>query len=267
MVVACPACKTQYRLDPERLRGGKGRLRCARCKTVFPVGAEAPEPATSPGSEAPAREARRLEIAMLAFEPGPVQKRFMGVLQAQGLRVAIADDGPNALDVARRSRPRLVVAEFRLPDLSGPELLGAVRDEPALAAARTLLVGGPPMRLRWPASAAAIHGCDAHLPADAKEPEIASVVRALLGLPDGALPSPPEEDVRAHARVAVADLRLYYESDLEAGRREGRLHERVAEYIARARVGCLDRFPELRASPAALAAWDEEVRLRLRRHD
>ena len=36
MIVACPSCHAQYRLDAARLRDGKGRLRCARCRTVFP---------------------------------------------------------------------------------------------------------------------------------------------------------------------------------------------------------------------------------------
>jgi predicted Zn finger-like uncharacterized protein len=260
MIVSCPSCGTQYKLDSERLRGGKGRLRCARCRTVFPVGGE--EPAASAALPAPAT---RLDVALLAFEPGAVQKRFLAALQGAGLRVAHADDGPNALDVARRSRPRLVVTSFRLPDLSGPELACAVRDEPQLAATRTLLVGGPEPSLRWGASLAAIHGADAHLPMEAREPEIDRVVRALLGMPGGDIAAPPEEDVRAHARVAVADLRAYYGDEIEAGRREGRLHERVSEYLAHARLGCLDRFPELRSGAAGLAAWDDEVRKALRK--
>jgi len=270
MVVACPTCRAQYRLDAQRLKGGRGRLRCARCRTVFPVeagtdGGEQRAAAGETGTPAVAAPRARLEIAVLAFEPGAAQKRFQAVMQAAGLRVALADDGPNALDVARRSRPRLVASSFRLPDLSGPELLAAVRDEPALSPSRTLLIGGPVPRLHSPATLAAIHGADAHLPRDARETEIDAVVRALLGLPGGELAPPAEESLRAHARVSIADLKLYFERELDAGRRDGRLHPRVAEYLARARVGCLDRFPELRTTPAPLTFWDDEVRKMLRK--
>jgi predicted Zn finger-like uncharacterized protein len=268
IIVSCPSCRTQYRLDAQRLRDGRGKLRCARCRTVFPVQA-AEGPAPPPESTQPPPQAQppaaRLEVALLAFEPGPAQKRVAAALQALKLRVAHADDGPNALDVARRSRPRLVVASHWLPALTGPELIAALREEPSLAATRTLLVGGPPLALRWPASTAGVRGADAHLASEAREPEIESAVRALLSMPDGALPAPPDEDVRRHARVAIADLRLYFESELEAGRAAGKLHERVSAYLAQARTGCLERFPELRSSPATLAAWDEEIRLALRR--
>lgn len=262
MIVACPSCRAQYRLDASRLRDGKGRLRCARCRTVFPVTAEG---AAEAPRQAPAPPRAGLDIALLAAEASPLQKRLHSVLRELGLRLALADDGPNALDVARRSRPRLVVATHWLPALSGAELVRALRDEPALAATRTLLVGGPTRRLRWPASPAAIHGCDAHLGMEAREPEIEATVRALLGMPGGALPLPPEDGIRLHARVAVADLRLYLAAELEAGRQEGRLHDSVTHYLSRARAHCLERFPELRSESGGLAAWDDEVRLSLRR--
>lgn len=259
MIVSCPSCSTRYRLDAERLRAGKGRLRCARCRAVFPVSAgEAPPPQEN---AAPAR----LEIALLASEPGPSQKRLQGVLRGLGLRLALADDGPNALDVARRSRPRLLVVSHWLPGLTGPEIIATLREEPTLAATRMLLVGGPKARLRWPASAAALHGADAHLAADAREPEIESAVRAVLGMPQGMLPLPSETEVRAHARWVVSDLLLCFQAELEEGRREGRLHERVTDALALARECCQDRFPELRFSPEGLAAWDDEIKMSLRR--
>lgn len=259
MIVRCPTCQAQYRLDAARLRDGRGRLRCARCRTVFPVQAES--------DASPAREpAARLEVALLAAEAGPLRQRVQSALQSLGLRVVLADDGPNALDVTRRTRPRLVAATWFLPQLAGSEVLAAMREEPTLAATRTMLIGGPPHRLRAPMPDAVIDGVDARVGEESKEAEIVAVARALLGVDPRELPCPPEADVRALARVAVQDLKLYCSEELEAGRREGRLHPRVAEYLASARAGCIERFPPLRSSPAGMGAWDDEIRLALRRH-
>ena len=259
VIVRCPTCQAQYRLDAARLRDGRGRLRCARCRNVFPVQAEA-EPA-------PSREpAARLDVALVAAEAGPLRQRVQTALQSLGLRVVLADDGPNALDVSRRTRPRMVAATWYLPHLAGSEVLSAMREEPTLASTRTMLVGGPPRRLRHAVPDAVIDGVDARIGEDAQESEIASIAAALLGGDPSALPLPPEADVRALARVAIQDLKLYYSEEIEAGRRDGRLHPRIAEYLASARAGCIERYPPLRSSPAGLGAWDDEVRLALRRH-
>ncbi|MCU0587639.1 MAG: zinc-ribbon domain-containing protein [Syntrophobacteraceae bacterium] len=36
MIIVCESCRTKFRLDPERLKGG-GRVRCSRCGNVFKV--------------------------------------------------------------------------------------------------------------------------------------------------------------------------------------------------------------------------------------
>ena len=37
MIVACESCNTKFRLDPERLKGPRSRVRCSRCGHVFTV--------------------------------------------------------------------------------------------------------------------------------------------------------------------------------------------------------------------------------------
>ncbi len=260
MIVRCPGCQAQYRLDPARLRRGHGRLRCARCQIVFPVGEDqAPAPSAAP-------EPRRLHVALLACEPGTSRQRLQAVAEALGVRVITSEDGPNALAMARRSRPRVVVASHFLAGLSGPEVLRALRDDPQFVETLSVLMGGPTPRLRHPAApGAAWHGADGFIADDARDEDMRGVLAGLLGLPGGLLPHPDESAVRAHARVVAADLLLYHHVELEEGRRDGRLHPRVASYLTWARSGCIERFPTLRHQPQALSVWDDEVRLAIRR--
>lgn len=37
MIIVCESCKTKFRLDPERLKGSSGKVRCTRCGNVFKV--------------------------------------------------------------------------------------------------------------------------------------------------------------------------------------------------------------------------------------
>jgi predicted Zn finger-like uncharacterized protein len=271
VIVRCPTCATQYRLDPERLRAGRGRLRCVRCGAVFPVAtAGAPAPAARPPRAAPApgaREAGRIEVGVVASAAGALRQLVVGGLARCGARAITLDDGPTALDMARRSRPRLVVAAFDLPGLSGCELIAAVRDEPLLAATRVLLVGGPPPSGRFRPSPAAVHGADAHLPDDVAEPEVLRVLGALLGCEPGAVLELGAEDegrVRAQARVTVQDLALYAPEESAASRRAHAWTPALAEEIARARAGCRALIGFDRDRAAAARAFDDELARALR---
>jgi predicted Zn finger-like uncharacterized protein len=37
MIVTCEACHTKFRLDPDRLKGSKSKVRCSRCGNIFMV--------------------------------------------------------------------------------------------------------------------------------------------------------------------------------------------------------------------------------------
>ncbi len=54
-------------------------------------------------------------------------------LKSEGLRVLVAHDGRQALDVLERRRPDLVLLDIMMPELSGFEVLEAIARNPALA--------------------------------------------------------------------------------------------------------------------------------------
>ena len=54
-------------------------------------------------------------------------------LRREGFKTATAMNGRDALEVARRERPQLVVLDLMLPDLSGTEVCRRIRADPDLA--------------------------------------------------------------------------------------------------------------------------------------
>jgi predicted Zn finger-like uncharacterized protein len=95
MIVQCPDCTTRYELDDSRVPAGRIRVRCARCRYVFPIEAERPvsrpvEPTAAPAPEpgltqdrwtpqgAPAAEVEPLDVVGAAGDrpaaaPAPVE--------------------------------------------------------------------------------------------------------------------------------------------------------------------------------------------------
>lgn len=71
MIVQCPDCTTRYELDAGRVPPGRIRVRCARCRYVFPIDAQA-----SVGSADDAMRDRSSEsrpVAPPAADPGITQ--------------------------------------------------------------------------------------------------------------------------------------------------------------------------------------------------
>ena len=78
---------------------------------------------------------------VLLVEDDPDLLRFAQVtLRLGGYRPVTASDGVQALSLARKRPPDLVLLDLRLPGLDGWEVLAALRDEPALRTVPVVLL-------------------------------------------------------------------------------------------------------------------------------
>lgn len=90
-------------------------------------------PIASGGEVSSAREASlHSKRVLVAIDDAPVRWSYVGLLRDAGARVTEARDGLEALELARRSSPDLIVADMRMPRLDGLALCAAVRRERAL---------------------------------------------------------------------------------------------------------------------------------------
>jgi PAS domain S-box-containing protein len=71
---------------------------------------------------------------VLLADDDPIQRRLMKVqLEQLGFGVAVAEDGADALEQARRSPPNIIATDVLMPRLDGFRLCLAVRQDPTLA--------------------------------------------------------------------------------------------------------------------------------------
>jgi CheY-like chemotaxis protein len=54
-------------------------------------------------------------------------------LERAGYEVSTATDGPNALEMAREQKPDLILLDMLLPKMTGPDVLKALKNDPATA--------------------------------------------------------------------------------------------------------------------------------------
>ena len=128
-----------------------------------------------------------------------------GYLQPFGYAVATASDSMTALEMVRRDRPDLILAEVELPPLTGFELAQAVKQDPALRVIPFLLVA------------------DSYFDTEAKVKGLAMGADDLLYRPLH------EQELRARIRSSLR-VKAYVQQILEdRGRLEELVRERTAE--------------------------------------
>jgi two-component system, OmpR family, alkaline phosphatase synthesis response regulator PhoP len=98
-------------------------------------------------------------------------------LVRQGYDVATAEDGVQGYELAARLRPDLIITDLYMPAADGANLVRRVRDTPALAGTRILVVtgygtGGATLVLS--------QGADAYEPKPIKPENLLATVRRLL---------------------------------------------------------------------------------------
>jgi signal transduction histidine kinase len=100
-------------------------------------------PADAPAGDVelePAATERDL-VTVLVVEDDPSSAELLTVyLEGAGYRVAVARDGAEGLELARRLRPRAVVLDILLPRVDGWDLLARLKSEPATADSPVVVV-------------------------------------------------------------------------------------------------------------------------------
>ena len=118
MIASCPNCRTRYRLDADRIRGGV-RLRCRRCDTVFRV--RPPADAPSPGDT---RTGAGAEPSAAGGGPAPSHAGAgPGLAGSASAPPSGPPGGASGTDCAGTPKPE----PARLPD-DAPRVVVALRD-------------------------------------------------------------------------------------------------------------------------------------------
>jgi signal transduction histidine kinase/CheY-like chemotaxis protein len=117
---------------------------------------QAADAATAGGDSGDAAAAgRSMETVLLVEDEKHSAELFALYLEGAGYAVALARDGVEGLELARRLRPRAVVLDILLPRVDGWDLIGRLKADPATAAIPVVIVSVLDERLKGLALGAA----------------------------------------------------------------------------------------------------------------
>lgn len=247
MLITCPNCKNRFDMDPASVREAK-KLRCSSCRAVFRLvrkpetalaPAEAPQAAPAPAEPQRPAEPRAAEKA--PAPPRPVEPRSSGrlkvvvanesvafcdavqkILSTEPFDVVVCNDGKVALETVQQLRPEVLLLDVALPTMFGFEVCERVRQEPALAGVKIVLIAAIYDKTRYKRSPNSLYGADDyiekhHIP-DALIPMIYRLASA--GMPVAESPSEQELAAQEESREEIRQVEVAETSDAAAATAE-----------------------------------------------
>ena len=116
---------------------------------------------------------------ILIVEDNPRNMRLMEMtLRAKNYTLLRATDGEEALDMARRERPDLIIMDVRLPRMSGLEVTRKLRENPAFS--HTPIIGVTAHAMKGDREKVLEAGCDAYLSKPINTRELPGVIAEML---------------------------------------------------------------------------------------
>ena len=116
---------------------------------------------------------------ILIVEDNPQNMRlFEMILSARGYTLLKATDGEEALDMATRERPSLIIMDIRLPKMNGLEVTRKLRKNPAFS--HTLIIGVTAYAMKGDKERIIEAGCDVYLSKPINTRELPGVITEML---------------------------------------------------------------------------------------
>ena len=116
---------------------------------------------------------------VLLVEDDPVILRLLEVnFDLEGFEVVVAHDGAEGIDMARSERPDLVISDIMMPNVSGLELVAALKGDGDTAAIPIILLSAKAQSADVKAGMAA--GADDYVTKPFEPLELVDRVRALI---------------------------------------------------------------------------------------
>ncbi|PYQ50458.1 MAG: hypothetical protein DMF59_10760 [Acidobacteria bacterium] len=81
-------------------------------------------------------------VILVVDDDGPILALMHNVLKEFGFQPLTAANGPEAIDVARKQRPALVLLDKNMPGMPGDEVIRNLRGEPGLDKLPILILSG-----------------------------------------------------------------------------------------------------------------------------
>jgi len=191
--------------------------------------------------------APRRRIAAIADEPRPFRSFLAEHLRRFGFDVALFETGEPTLDYVRRARADLAIVNVYLKGKLGVEVTEDIKNDPALANTRVILIGALFRANRFRANPTNLYGADEYIEEQIPEKEFRQIVRKLFPQLGPTLETPIEpreyDEARRLARLILSDIIIYHPAKVEEGIRDNTFFDVLKEEIDEGRQYYDSRVP------------------------
>ena len=145
------------------------------------MGREADSPLPCPWQKPTShiQEKQAMKGKILIVEDNPLNMKLLEmVLRAKNYTLLKATDGEEALDMAMREQPDLIIMDIQLPKMSGLEVTRKLRETPAFS--HTPIIGVTAYAMKGDEEKVIESGCDAYLPKPINTRELPEVIAKML---------------------------------------------------------------------------------------
>ena len=120
-----------------------------------------------------------MDEKILLVEDNPENLRLLEmILENKGYTLLKAIDGEEALNVARREHPDLILMDIQLPKMSGLEVTQTLRADPVLS--DIIIIGITAYAMKGDKEMVIDSGCDAYMSKPFRTRELSSMIAEML---------------------------------------------------------------------------------------
>lgn len=150
MFISCPACRTRFKFDEEKVRSAGIKLRCSRCSAIFSL-----------VSDKGARGGRL--TVLIAHESVEFCAAVEKVLAPEPFDIISCHDGKEAVDLVFRLKPDAVLLNVALPTMYGFQVCEALRGNPETSDTRIILLAAIYDKTKYKRSPQSLYGADDYI--------------------------------------------------------------------------------------------------------
>jgi predicted Zn finger-like uncharacterized protein len=135
MIISCPSCNAQYKIDPSGSKKSSAKVKCPACSHHFEITLESSEPLTDVVETSK-------PLVLIVDDARFFRQMIKDILQDLPVLLDEAADGLEAWQKILDTRPQLVLLDLNIPGKDGQELLRDLRENKDLDSVRVLAMSG-----------------------------------------------------------------------------------------------------------------------------
>ena len=275
MVVKCPNCRTQYRINTSNVTKPMVRVKCPSCGQFVTLNlkraAEELKEKTNPRPTFTARDVLTDTMArgiremltitvdghaeaprvLIADEPRAFREFLQNSLSEIGCRVTVVDDG-TAVEAALREplKPHVIFMNVVLKGTLGFVLCEQIKNSPDLAHIKLVLIGAIYRMDRFRRDPSNIYGADDYIEEIIVKQDLQERMRRLVGsqfdettVREQGAPADVVEYARRLARIILSDIVIYNKDRVDEYILSDSFQTSLADEIEEGKEYFLDKIP------------------------